>query len=69
MPIFEYKCEECGKRFEAIVFGSQTPECPGCKSAKLEKQLSSFAVGGGSPKSSAMPCGAPMGFCGGGGGT
>jgi len=48
MPIFEYICQACEKRFEAIVHGSQTPHCPACDSAKLEQQLSAFAVG--SPK-------------------
>ena len=44
MPIFEYRCEECGHKFEAILFGEQQPECPKCHAAKLEKQLSTFAV-------------------------
>ena len=44
MPIFEYRCEECGHKFEAILFGEQKPECPECHTAKLEKQLSTFAV-------------------------
>ncbi len=44
MPIFEYRCEECGHRFEAILFGAQKPECPKCHTAKLEKQLSTFSV-------------------------
>jgi putative FmdB family regulatory protein len=65
MPIFEYKCEECGKRFEAIVIGSRKPECPSCHSKKLEQQLSSFAVGA---SSSSTPCGAPAGSCGNAGG-
>jgi putative FmdB family regulatory protein len=44
MPIFEYRCEACGHKFEAILFGDQTPECPQCHTEKLEKQLSVFAV-------------------------
>jgi putative FmdB family regulatory protein len=44
MPIFEYRCEACGHRFETIVFGAQTPECPECHTEKLEKQLSTFAA-------------------------
>jgi putative FmdB family regulatory protein len=44
MPIFEYRCESCGHKFEAIVFGEQTAECPKCHTEKLEKQLSTFAV-------------------------
>ena len=44
MPIFEYRCESCGHKFEAILLGSQTPECPQCHTQKLQKQLSTFAV-------------------------
>ena len=69
MPIFEYKCKDCGKKFEAIVIGSRKPECPSCQSKKLEKQLSTFAVRANSSPAGSMPCGAPSGACGGGGGT
>jgi len=44
MPIFEYRCEACGHKFEAILLGAQTPQCPKCHTEKLEKQLSVFAV-------------------------
>jgi len=44
MPIFEYRCEQCGHSFEAILLGDQKPECPKCHTAKLEQQLSTFAV-------------------------
>lgn len=48
MPIYEYVCQACEKRFEAIVHGGQKAHCPACDSTRLEQQLSSFAVG--SPK-------------------
>ena len=58
MPIFEYRCESCGHHFEAILLGEQTPECPKCHTAKLEQQLSTFAVSkGGSSVSADMGCG------------
>jgi putative FmdB family regulatory protein len=57
MPIFEYRCEACGHKFEAILFGSQTPECPQCHTDKLEKQLSTFAVSKSSASSPAAGCG------------
>jgi putative FmdB family regulatory protein len=50
MPIFEYRCEQCGHKFEAILFGEQKAECPSCHTRKLEPQLSTFSV---STKSSA----------------
>ena len=40
MPIFEYKCNDCDKTFEALVLGSDTPACPECQSRNLVKQLS-----------------------------
>jgi putative FmdB family regulatory protein len=60
MPIFEYICKECGRHFEALVMGSKRAECPSCRSAKLQQQLSTFAVGPNktaSPRPSAGPCG------------
>lgn len=67
MPIFEYICQECRHRFEAIVQGAATPACPSCRATCLEKQWSAFAVGGTSEwASSASPgacgsCGDPRG--------
>lgn len=47
MPIYEYRCSECGQQFELLVNASDTPCCPSCDSAQIEKQLSVFAVGRG----------------------
>ena len=44
MPIFEYRCQSCGHKFEAILLGEQSAECPRCHTTKLEQQLSVFAV-------------------------
>jgi putative FmdB family regulatory protein len=44
MPIFEYICQECDHRFEAIVLGPKKPTCPKCESRRLQQQLSAFAV-------------------------
>ena len=46
MPIFAYKCQGCSHHFELIVHGSTIPVCPECQGKNLEKQLTSFAVGG-----------------------
>ena len=44
MPLYEYKCEACGHRFEKIVKFSDPPldACPKC-GGKVEKLLSSPA--------------------------
>lgn len=57
MPIFEYLCEDCGNKFEAILLGDQKAECPKCRTQNLQQQLSTFAVNVKSG-SSARSCGA-----------
>jgi putative FmdB family regulatory protein len=64
MPIFEYVCKKCEHRFEVIVQGSRTPECPACKSQQLEKQLSVFAARGRTSEFDAGMSAAPCGTCG-----
>jgi putative FmdB family regulatory protein len=44
MPLYEYACRSCGRRFEYLVREGRTPSCPNCASVELEKQLSVFAV-------------------------
>jgi putative FmdB family regulatory protein len=44
MPIFEFICRACGQQFESIVRGEETPACPACGAADLEKLVSMFAV-------------------------
>lgn len=53
MPIFEYKCSECGEVTEVLErAGSQgQPRCPKCGSRKTEKLFSAFAFGGAAPSS------------------
>ena len=74
MPIFEYRCRECGENFEAIVKSSTVRvACKSCGGKKVEQLLSVFAVAGGSSSTSAATaepgpcaCGAPRrGMCGG----
>ncbi|MEK6278083.1 MAG: zinc ribbon domain-containing protein [Actinomycetota bacterium] len=41
MPIYEFKCAECGSRFEELVAsGAGTPACPSCGSIETERLLS-----------------------------
>ena len=44
MPLFDFRCNSCGKTFEALIRGADTPACPGCGSVDLEKQLPTFAL-------------------------
>jgi len=46
MPIYEYKCTECGhtfSRLQNIGASAKGVRCPKCKSENVERQLSSFA--------------------------
>ncbi len=46
MPIFEYKCADCGKKFEQIVrSGDEQNSCPACQSKNVKRLFSGFAVG------------------------
>ena len=46
MPIYEYKCDACGTRFEQIQKFSDPPidVCPNCGERKVHKLLSSPAI-------------------------
>jgi putative FmdB family regulatory protein len=44
MPLFEYRCTGCDKRFELLIRGGAIPTCPSCGSVALERELSMFAV-------------------------
>jgi putative FmdB family regulatory protein len=83
MPLYEYRCRDCGHRFEVLQRlgeGAAGLACPGCRAAALDKQFSTFATGssGGAAGSAdsfsacgAGGCGAGAGMdaaCGGGGG-
>jgi putative FmdB family regulatory protein len=64
MPMFEFKCRDCGTTFEKIVPSSTTEvSCRKCESFKVEKLLSVFAVGAGSRSAASFEPG-PCGSCG-----
>jgi putative FmdB family regulatory protein len=49
MPIYEYRCEECGRKFEQLRRMSEADKdviCPKCESRKVKRQVSTFAAGG-----------------------
>ncbi|MCI4445799.1 MAG: zinc ribbon domain-containing protein [Candidatus Aminicenantes bacterium] len=49
MPIYEYVCLKCQKRFEQLVTNRQEEKavCPYCQSEQVKKLISSFGIGGG----------------------
>jgi putative FmdB family regulatory protein len=67
MPIYEYKCEDCGSQFEKLVRRTSDVaelECPSCGQKHLRQELSTFAaqVSNGGGKSAEMPT-CPSGRC------
>lgn len=43
MPLYEYKCDDCGKRMEILLNRSdEKPVCKYCESENLTRLLSSF---------------------------
>lgn len=46
MPIYEYRCEECGKRSSSLLssFSSPDPVCPHCGKPALHRLVSTFAT-------------------------
>ena len=44
MPLYEYRCRACGREFEALVRGTDLPECPQCHGRDLERALSVFGL-------------------------
>jgi len=60
MPIFEYKCQDCGAQFERIITSSSAGVvCGKCESPNVDKLISVFAVAKSShsaPPFDAGPC-------------
>ncbi len=60
MPLYEYSCLKCGKRFECLVTAGKENEvvCENCGSADVRKLISGFGIGGGSSriKASSSSC-------------
>ena len=48
MPLYEYRCRECGERFEKLVRFSASAseiECAKCGARKVDKLISAFSTG------------------------
>jgi len=66
MPIYEFRCDECGHDFEELVRRASEPvACPGCTSGRVTKKMSSFAFRGGGPSAGAAPASTASSGCGG----
>ena len=69
MPIFAYRCRDCGEEFETLVMSKETPVCRACASEALEQQLALIAVprrgGDVAPEMSACPAAEAGACCGG----
>jgi putative FmdB family regulatory protein len=48
MPVYEYRCEECGKRSSTLLssYSSPDPACPHCGKPALRRLVSTFATTG-----------------------
>ncbi|HLH68490.1 MAG TPA: zinc ribbon domain-containing protein [Candidatus Dormibacteraeota bacterium] len=46
MPLYEYRCESCGKRTSALLprFDAPDPACPHCGAQALRRLISTFAT-------------------------
>ena len=50
MPIYEYRCEACGKKSSTLLssYSSPDPPCPHCGKQALRRLVSTFATVGSS---------------------
>ncbi len=65
MPIYEYRCRDCGAEFEELGAPSQDSEavtCRACAGRRVTRLLSAFAVGAVAETRAPEP--GPCGACG-----
>jgi len=69
MPMYEYRCQNCGSKFDELVSSAQVPDsdvaCPHCGEYESQKLMSAFASSGGGSVSVAgggSSCGGSSGF-------
>ncbi len=65
MPIYEYKCNNCGHDFDVLQKVGETGEhlrCPRCGAEKPTRLLSSFAASATNAPAGTSSCGARGGF-------
>jgi putative FmdB family regulatory protein len=54
MPLFDFVCQGCENRFEALIRGSESPACPACGSRELERLISLPAINSDTTRALAM---------------
>jgi putative FmdB family regulatory protein len=72
MPLYEYRCRDCGNQFEILQRlgeGGAGLSCTRCGAAALDKQFSTFATGGGSSSGFEAVAGCDASDCGAGAGA
>ena len=68
MPIYEYRCKDCGAEFELLRSASASDDdlkCQYCGAPRVERQFSAFATSGGTgggSYASSSSCGGSGGF-------
>jgi putative FmdB family regulatory protein len=73
MPIYEYRCDDCGTKFEKLVrraavgevgeVGQAVLACPSCGQTRLKQEFSTFAAHANAGTKSAAPPACPGGMC------
>jgi putative FmdB family regulatory protein len=66
MPIYEYKCDSCKKKFEKLIRRASDEvelSCPSCGERHLSQQYSTFAPHAGGSASAQAPQTCPSGMC------
>ncbi|MGD8343167.1 MAG: zinc ribbon domain-containing protein [Desulfobacterales bacterium] len=64
MPLFEYRCENCGRVSELLMkTATEPPRCPHCDSLKLEKLISAHSSYSGTSQTR-LPGAGDTGCCG-----
>jgi putative FmdB family regulatory protein len=57
MPMYEYRCTECGKKYEQLRRMTEADHdlvCPHCGSKQVQRQVSACAIGGGASSGGGM---------------
>ena len=64
MPMYDYRCSQCGHRFEELIFSQGKKEivCPKCKTEQVERLMGAPAtISGSAPACAREECPIPAG--------